>query len=54
MNKKELENQPITIDRAKEKIKDLVKELQEHDLKIKADEMDFEKNYQIIIKIEKE
>ena len=54
MNKKELENQPMTIDRAKEKIKDLVKELQEHDLKIKADEMDFEKNYQIIIKIEKE
>ncbi len=54
MNKKELENQPMTIDRAKEKINDLVKELQEHDLKIKADEMDFEKNYQIIIKIEKE
>jgi len=54
MNKKELENQPMTIDRAKEKINNLVKELQEHDLKIKADEMDFEKNYQIIIKIEKE
>ena len=36
MNKKELENQPMTIDRAKEKINDLVKELQEHDLKIKV------------------
>ena len=54
MNKKELESQPLTIDRAKEKIKDLIKELKESNLNIKTDEMDFEKSYQMIIKIEKE
>ena len=54
MNKKELESQPLTLDRAKEKLKEFIKELQESDLNIKTDEMDFEKSYQMIIKIEKE
>ena len=54
MNKKELESQPLTLDRAKEKLKEVVKELQESNINIKTDEMDFEKSYQMIIKIEKE
>ena len=54
MNKKELENQPLTLDRAKEKIKEFINELKDSNLNIKTDEMDFEKSYQMIIKIEKE
>ena len=54
MNKKELENQPLTLDRAKEELKELVKRFQDKSLKVKTDEMDFEKSYQMIIKIEKE
>ena len=54
MNKKALESQPLTLDRAKEKLKEVVKELQDNNINIKTDEMDFEKSYQMIIKIEKE
>lgn len=54
MNKKELENQPMTIDRAKDKLKELIQQLKDANLNIKTDEMDFERSYQMIIKIEKE
>ena len=42
-----------TLEDAKNKIKDLVKDLEEHGIKIKSDEMDFEKSYQVILKIDK-
>lgn len=43
-----------TIEEATEKIRNLVVDLKDHGIKINSDEMDFEKSYQIIIKIEKE
>ena len=42
-----------TLEEATAKIKELVKELEEHGVKVKSDEMDFEKSYQVIIKIDK-
>ena len=42
-----------TLEEAQTKIKDLVKDLEEHGVKIKSDEMDFEKSYQVILKIDK-
>ena len=42
-----------TIDEATNKIRDLVEDLKEHGIKINTDEMNFEKSYQIIIKIDK-
>ena len=42
-----------TLEEAQTKIKDLVKDLEEHGIKIKSDEMDFEKSYQVILKIDK-
>ena len=43
-----------TIEEAIEKIRDLVKDLKEHGINIDTDEMNFEKSYQIIIKLFKE
>ena len=42
-----------TITDATTKIKELVEDLRNHGINIKSDEMDFEKSYQIIIKIDK-
>lgn len=42
-----------TIDEAKNKIRDLIINLKNHGIKINTDEMDFEKSYQIIIKLDK-
>lgn len=43
-----------TIEEAIEKIRNLVKDLKEHGINIDTDEMNFEKSYQIIIKLFKE
>jgi ParB family chromosome partitioning protein len=42
-----------TIDEATEKIRNLVEDLKKHGIKVNADEMNFEKSYQIIIKLDK-
>ena len=47
------EEEEYTIESATEKIKKLIEDLKEHGIKINTDEMNFEKSYQIIIKIEK-
>ena len=49
----EEENKKYTTEEASEKIKELVENLKEHGVNIKTDEMNFEKSYQIIIKIDK-
>ena len=46
-------NQTYSIEEATNKIRELTAELKNHGIKIDVDEMNFEKNYQIIIKIEK-
>jgi len=43
----------ITIEEASKKIRDLITTLKEHGIKINTDEMNFDKSYQIIIKIDK-
>ena len=43
-----------TIEQATEKIRELVKNLKEHGVNINTDEMNFEKSYQIIIKLYKD
>ena len=43
----------MTVEDASKKIKDLVEDIKSKGLTITADEMDFEKSYQIIIKIDK-
>ena len=52
---KEEKNQfdKYTIDEATTKIRDLVNDLKEHGIDVKTDEMNFEKSFQIIIKIDK-
>ena len=42
-----------SIDDAVKKVKELVADLKEHGIAIHADEMDFEKSFQVIIKIDK-
>jgi ParB family chromosome partitioning protein len=42
-----------TIDDATEKIRNLVEDLKNHGIKVNTDEMNFEKSYQIIIKLDK-
>ncbi len=42
-----------TVEEATNKIKDLVEDLKNHGIKVTADDMDFEKSYQMIIKIDK-
>ncbi len=42
-----------TIEEASNKIKEVVEDLKNHGIKVNADEMDFEKSYQMIIKIDK-
>ena len=48
-----VENENYTVEEASNKIKQLVEDLKSHGIKVNADEMDFEKSYQIIIKIDK-
>ena len=43
-----------TIEQATEKIRELVNDLKEHGVNINTDEMNFEKSYQIIIKLYKD
>ena len=43
----------LTVEEASDKIRDLVNELKINGINIKTDEMNFEKSYQIIIKIDK-
>lgn len=43
-----------TLETAKDKVRDLVEELKNNGIRVNIDEMDFEKSYQIIIKIDKE
>ena len=42
-----------TVEEATNKIRDLVNDLKEHGIKVNTDEMNFEKSYQIIIKLDK-
>ena len=49
----EIPDNKYTIEEATSKIKDLVQDLESHGIKIKSDEMNFEKSYQVIIKIDK-
>ena len=48
-----IENEKYTIEVATEKIRDLVEDLKNHGIELTTDEMNFEKSYQIIIKINK-
>ena len=50
---KEETTDTYTVEQASAKIKELVTDLKEHGINIKTDEMNFEKSYQIIIKIDK-
>ena len=50
----EYSKETYSIEDAKEKIKEAISDIEKHGIKIKTDELDFEKNYQIIIKIDKE
>lgn len=50
----QLNTNKYTIDEASDKIKKLVDELKQHGLEISLDEMNFDKTYQIMIKINKE
>ncbi len=47
------DNSNYTIETASEKLKELIKDLNKHGVKTTFDEMDFEKSYQMIVKIEK-
>ena len=47
------EDKKYTIDDATNKIKELVEDLKNHGIKVNTDEMNFEKSYQIIIKVDK-
>lgn len=49
----EEENKNYTIEEATNKIKELIEDLKVHGIKVNNDEMNFEKSYQIIIKIDK-
>ena len=48
-----IEKGQYTLEDAEQKIKDLVTDLTKHGIKITSNEMDFEKSYQVILKIEK-
>ena len=48
------ENREYTIEEATSKIRDLADELKRHGIDITIDEMDFDKSYQVIVKINKE
>ncbi len=52
-NTTEQNSNNYSIDEATSKIRDLVEDLKQHGIKINTDEMNFEKSYQIIIKIDK-
>lgn len=47
------EGSNYTVEEATNKIRDLVNDLKEHGIKVNTDEMNFEKSYQIIIKLDK-
>jgi len=42
-----------TIEEATNKIRELINDLKDHGIKATSDEMNFEKSYQIIIKLDK-
>ena len=46
-------NQSYSIDEATNKVRELITDLKNHGIKVEVDEMNFEKKYQMIIKIEK-
>ena len=46
-------SEKYTVEESVTKIKDLIDDLKNHGINVNADEMDFEKSYQIIIKIDK-
>ena len=46
--------QNYSLETAKEQVRDLIETLKNNGIKVNVDEMDFEKSYQIIIKIDKE
>lgn len=48
------QDKEYTMEEAENKIKELVAELKNHGIKISSNEMDFEKSYQVILKIDKE
>ena len=47
------QSEKYTIEEATSKIRDLIKDLENHGIKVNTDEMNFEKSYQIIIKLDK-
>ncbi len=47
-------NEKYTLEKAKEKIQALVKELNNHGIKTDSNEMDFDASYQVILKIDKD
>ena len=53
LNPDQEEKDEYTVEEASTKIKELVDDLKAHGIKINTDEMNFEKSYQIIIKIDK-
>ena len=53
INPVEEDNATYSIEEASNKIKEAVEDLKQHGIKVTADEMDFEKSYQVIIKIDK-
>ena len=53
-SQKEPEKEKYTPKEAKEKVHNIIEELKSKNVKIEANEMDFDKSYQIIIKIDKD
>ena len=49
----EVSTEPMTLNEAKQKLRDTVEEIKGRDVNITTNEMDFDTNYQMIIKIEK-
>ena len=47
------ESNKYTIEEATSKIRELIRDLESHGVKVNTDEMNFEKSYQIIIKLDK-
>ena len=52
-NQEEIPITSYSLEEATSKIKEVIEDLKNHGIKINTDEMDFEKSYQIIIKIDK-
>ena len=50
----DMQSTTYTLEQATTKLKDLIKDLNDHSIKASYDEMHFDKSYQMIIKIEKD